>query len=82
MSDIAIRVDGLSKKYHIGGRQEGYRTLRETLTDAVASPFRRVSKFLRRDLSPFTFDVSQKARDRNLSPFTFDVSQKARGRNL
>ena len=82
MSDIAIRVEGLSKKYHIGGRQEGYRTLRETLTDAVVSPFRRVSKLLRRDLSPLTFDVSQKARSRDLLLFTFDVSQKARGRNL
>src|SRR4030043_1198135 len=60
MSDIAIRVEGLSKKYYIGGRQEGYRTLRETLTDAFVSPFRRVSKLLRRDLSPFTFDFSQK----------------------
>src|SRR4030042_5165892 len=76
MSDIAIRVEGLSKKYHIGGRQEGYRTLRETLTDAVVSPFRRVSKLLRRDLSPLTFDVSQKARGRNLLPLTFDFSQE------
>ncbi len=31
MGDIAIRVDNLSKQYRIGGRQEGYRTFRETL---------------------------------------------------
>jgi lipopolysaccharide transport system ATP-binding protein len=47
MSDIAIRVDGLSKQYRIGGRQDGYRTLRETLTDAFVSPFRRVRRLLR-----------------------------------
>ena len=47
MNDLAIRVDGLSKKYHIGGKQERYRTLRETLTDAVAAPFRRVGRLLR-----------------------------------
>ncbi len=31
MSDIAIRVEGLSKQYRIGGKQERYRTLRDTL---------------------------------------------------
>jgi lipopolysaccharide transport system ATP-binding protein len=46
MGDIAIRTDGLSKKYHIGTRQESYRTLRDTLTDAFASPFRRARRLL------------------------------------
>jgi lipopolysaccharide transport system ATP-binding protein len=40
MSDIAIRVDGLSKRYRIGASQNG-RTLRETLTDTFTAPFRR-----------------------------------------
>jgi lipopolysaccharide transport system ATP-binding protein len=47
MSDIAIRADGLSKKYRIGGRQEGYKTLRDTLTETVISPFRRAQKLIR-----------------------------------
>jgi len=47
MSDIAIRVEELSKQYRIGGKQERYRTLRDTLTDAFASPFRRAGKLLR-----------------------------------
>jgi lipopolysaccharide transport system ATP-binding protein len=47
MSDIAIRVDGLSKQYRIGGKQERYRTLRDTLTDAIVSPFRRARELLR-----------------------------------
>ena len=47
MSDIAIRVESLSKQYHIGRKQEKYKTLRDTLTDAFTSPFRRAGKLLR-----------------------------------
>jgi lipopolysaccharide transport system ATP-binding protein len=47
MDDIAIRVEGLSKKYYIGRKQEAYRTLRDTLGDAFMAPFRRASKLLR-----------------------------------
>lgn len=46
MSDIAIRVEHLSKRYFIGKKQAGYSTLRETLTDAVLDPMRRVSRLL------------------------------------
>ena len=35
MSDLAIRVEGLSKKYHIGGKRERYRTLRDILARAA-----------------------------------------------
>ena len=42
MKDIAIKVEGLSKLYRIGAR-EGYRTFRETLTEAVQAPFRRLA---------------------------------------
>jgi lipopolysaccharide transport system ATP-binding protein len=38
----AIRIDGLSKRYQIGPQQaDGYRTLREAITEAVRAPFRR-----------------------------------------
>jgi len=47
MGNIAIRVEGLGKMYRIGGRQERYRTLRDTLADAFAAPFRRASSLLR-----------------------------------
>jgi lipopolysaccharide transport system ATP-binding protein len=47
MSDIAIRVENLSKQYRIGAQQERYKTLRDTLTDAFVAPIRRVSKLLR-----------------------------------
>src|SRR5262245_30273095 len=42
MSDIAIRVENLSKLYRIGAQQEPYRTLRDTLAGAVAAPFRYI----------------------------------------
>jgi lipopolysaccharide transport system ATP-binding protein len=38
MSALAIRVNNLGKKYRIGGRQEGYGTLRDALASAVQVP--------------------------------------------
>lgn len=46
MTDIAIRVENLSKQYRIGARQKN-RNLREALRDAFTAPFRRVGKLLR-----------------------------------
>src|SRR3989441_10519195 len=45
MGDIAIRVEGLSKRYCIGASQEPYYTLRETLTESLARPFRQLWSF-------------------------------------
>jgi lipopolysaccharide transport system ATP-binding protein len=51
MSDIAIRVENLSKQYQIGSlngnRRFGYQSLRDTITDAFTSPFRRARSLLR-----------------------------------
>ena len=63
MTDIAIRVDNpcpacpehsrrkrsrrVSKRCRIGGKQARYRTLRDTLTGALAAPFRRLSSVAR-----------------------------------
>ena len=47
MTDVAIRVENLSKQYRIGGRQAGYKTLRESLVEAVRSPFRRLASVAR-----------------------------------
>ncbi len=41
MSDIAIHCEGLGKQYRIG-RRESYKTLRDTLTDAIRDPLRRL----------------------------------------
>jgi len=42
MNDIAVRVENLGKLYKIGARRERYRTLRDTLTEVVTAPFRRL----------------------------------------
>ncbi|MGH8627441.1 MAG: ABC transporter ATP-binding protein, partial [Gammaproteobacteria bacterium] len=46
MSDVAIRVEHLSKKFYIAKRRESYATLRETISDGFLDPFRRISKLL------------------------------------
>ena len=46
MSDIAIRVENLSKQYRIGGPQARYKTIRESLSEAVQAPFRRLSSIV------------------------------------
>lgn len=46
MSNIAIRVEGLGKKYHIGGKKERYRTLRASLTDTFTTPIKRVKRLM------------------------------------
>ena len=43
MTDVAIRVHGVSKRYQIGEQRAGYKTLRESLVGAVRAPFRRNS---------------------------------------
>ncbi len=44
MGDVTIRVDALRKQYRIGGKQNGYKTLRESLSDALATPLRRIGR--------------------------------------
>ena len=46
MSDIAIRCEGLSKRYRIG-QHEQYRALRDVLTDTATASFRRLRAVLR-----------------------------------
>lgn len=47
MSDTAIRVADLSKKYQIGSRHKQYSRLGDQVMDAMLSPFRRVGNLLR-----------------------------------
>lgn len=46
MSEIAIICEGLGKQYRIGER-ESYKALRDVITDAAASPFRRLRSAVR-----------------------------------
>jgi homopolymeric O-antigen transport system ATP-binding protein len=47
MSDIAISVNELSKLYHIGTKRNSYKTLRDVVTDTLASSLRRAGNLLR-----------------------------------
>ena len=47
MSDVAIRMQGIGKRYRIGGPRLPYRTLRDTLSEAARAPFRRAARLLR-----------------------------------
>lgn len=48
MNNLAIRVENLSKQYHIGSvKREKYQTFRETLVNTVRTPLRRAGSVLR-----------------------------------
>lgn len=48
MSDIAIRVEGLGKKYRLGANAQPYKTLRDSLTGVAMTPLRVASRIARR----------------------------------
>ena len=47
MSEIAVNVEGLGKKYHIGGLQKSYHRLTDQLADMLVTPFRRAGNLMR-----------------------------------
>jgi lipopolysaccharide transport system ATP-binding protein len=50
MSEFAIRVDGVSKRYRIGQlRQNDYLTLRDQIADTLSAPVKRFVGLLRRE---------------------------------
>ncbi len=49
MTDLAIRVENLGKRYRIGAAPERYRTLRDSLVEAAKAPARLVRSALRGD---------------------------------
>jgi len=49
MAHIAVRVQGLGKRYRIGSRPQGYKTLREKLNDLALQPFRSARSLIIRD---------------------------------
>jgi len=52
MTDTAIRVQNLSKLYHIGRAQQRHDTLRDALMASLRAPLGRFSSFVRRPSSP------------------------------
>jgi lipopolysaccharide transport system ATP-binding protein len=48
MSELAIRLEGISKRYHIGKRQDGHKGIRDILTGAIVAPFSWAGRLLSR----------------------------------
>ena len=51
MTEIAIRVENLSKLYHIGKAQQRHDTLRDALVAGLRSPLKRLLSFVPRPSS-------------------------------
>lgn len=48
MSNVAVRIEGLGKRYFVAGKStKKYRTFRDTLVDTVSAPMRRISDVVR-----------------------------------
>jgi lipopolysaccharide transport system ATP-binding protein len=73
MSDVAIHVEGLGKQYHIGRLQKrgGYKTIRETVVDVCAAPFRRIGQLVRGHHSAADLDATMWA----LRDVSFEIKQ-------
>ena len=54
MSDVAVRVQALGKRFRIGSVKQPYNTLRESLTAAASVPFRYASRLAGRSPAPAT----------------------------
>jgi len=58
MSDVAIRVDGLGKRFSINAKQESYQTLRDTIAGAATKPFRAMKSLTKSNGKNSTDDVT------------------------
>lgn len=47
MSQIAVQVNGLGKRYRIGGTKTSYKTLRSSITGSLTAPIRGVANLFR-----------------------------------
>jgi len=65
MSGVAIRIEGLSKKFRIG-THEKYRTLRDAMSHAFVTPFRRVASVIRGEAAGSTDEEIWALRDVSL----------------
>jgi lipopolysaccharide transport system ATP-binding protein len=72
MSNVAIRVAGLSKRYRIGAAAQRHRDLRDAITAAVRAPFRNISRL--RNLPRFDENGEEENTVWALKDVSFDVN--------
>lgn len=53
MSQFAVEVNNLAKRYRLNANHRAYRTLRETIAEAARSPLAKIKQTLRRDGETF-----------------------------
>jgi lipopolysaccharide transport system ATP-binding protein len=58
MSDIAIRVDNLSKLYKIGALRSKHDTLRDRINDVLFNPFKKLAKVAKAQRNPIKQSTS------------------------
>ena len=72
VSEIAIRAEGLGKQYRIGPRAP-YKTIRETMTEALWAPFYRLSQVIGR--GPESMDAGPDTTIWALKDVSFEVKR-------
>ena len=65
MSDTVISVENLSKRYRIGTKEEGYKTIREAIIDGFTAPIRNLRRL--RKLTKFDSDLPNQLNQLNQS---------------
>ena len=81
MSDIAINVERLGKKFHIGGLQKSYYRLTDQLADMVMAPFRRAGNLIRQALAAFLFGNTHPSSSlQRVRPLLYCLRSSSQGR--
>jgi lipopolysaccharide transport system ATP-binding protein len=77
MSDIAIRVDGLSKLYKIGALRSKHDTLRDRINDVLFNPFKKLAKVAKAQRNPIIRSTSSSSDDHiwALKDVSFEVKR-------
>ena len=76
MTDLAIRVEGLSKQYTIGTSPERYETLRDNIAETIAKPFRGIKQRMKAHSNPqLALQNPRKNQIWALRDVTFDVNK-------
>lgn len=74
MTDIAVRVDSIGKRYTIGATPEKYETLRDSIVDSISTPFRNIRQQLKSRRTPGSISKnSRKDQIWALRDVSFDV---------
>ena len=75
MSEIAIKVEGLGKRYRIGANQQAYKTLKDKLTQTAATPFRALQALAGRNGHSSSNGHKSKAEIWALKDVSFEIKR-------